>query len=143
MENNDEIKASYNYVIDPEYKGTARLVDANGTEVPITTTTHNGKTLVIKPTTNLESSKTYTLTVSGVKDLLGQTANEITTNFTTGRAIYMSDITLNNGQGLIDGVNTAKFSLTSNDGHDYSVTLIAAIYDNNTNSYSSKILHII
>lgn len=128
-----ELKVEYNYVIDPQNMGTAVLTDASGESVDVTVSTYKGKTLVVKPAAKLASSKAYTLKVSGTKDLLGQTAEEVTLNFTTGSPIYMSDVVLNNGGALADGNNTVTFSLTSNDGEEYNVALIAALFDLTTN----------
>lgn len=128
-----ELKVEYNYVIDPQNTGTAVLTDANGESVDVSVSTYNGKTLVVKPTEKLSSSKAYTLKVSGTKDLLGQTADDVTFNFVTGSPICLSDVVLNNGGALVDGDNTITFSLTSNDGEEYNVALIAALFDLTTN----------
>lgn len=129
-----EIKVNYNYVIDPQNLGAISLKDQQGNDIEFTAKTYNGKTLVIKPSQKLESACAYTVTVSGVKDLIGQEqAEAITASFTTGAALKISDVVLNDGGNLIDGDNKIELLLESNDGSEYTVSLVAAIYDKGTN----------
>ncbi len=137
-----QIKIDYSNIIDPTALSSATAYftpkNASGDEgrVNASLDTYNGKTLMVTPQSTLDVSTEYVMTVSGVTDLLGQNASEVTQEFTTGKLINSSEITLANGR-LADGENTAKVTLSSNDGAEHDAVLIAAVYDNTTDRFIS------
>lgn len=141
-----QINIDYNYVIDPDCLSAASVrftpegesQDTSG--IPASLSTYNGKTLVVTPSQPLNPSTRYVMTVcaGGIKDLLGQEADAVETTFTTGTEIKATEVTLADGT-LKDGKNTAKLTLSSNDGVAHDVALIAGIYDKTTNALLSTI----
>ena len=126
-----EIRVKFNYVIDPSELGSVTITGTNNETVEAELSTDNGYTLVIKPKEKLASSTAYTVKVTGVKDLLGQSAGAETT-FTTGSPIKLGEVTLNSDNKIIDGNNVINYSMSSNDGSAYTVALVAALFDIDT-----------
>lgn len=85
------MQVTFNYVIDPQNIGTAKLTAADGTDIPVTVSAVNGKTLIITPQEVLAKITDYTLEISGTKDLFGRYAENTEIKFTTiGRKTYLS-----------------------------------------------------
>lgn len=137
-----QIKIDYNNIIDPTAlsSATAYFAPKNASgdtgRVNAALSTYNGRTLTVTPSSALDASTEYVMTVSGIKDLLGQSAAAVTEEFTTGKLINSSAVTLAGGS-LVDGSNTAKVTLNSNDGQSHDAVLIAAVYDKTTDRFIS------
>ena len=85
------LNVTFNYVMDPDNIGTVVLTAADGTEVPVTISPTNGKTLIITPETALLKITEYTLKLSGTKDLFGRTMADTEIKFkTAGRLSHLS-----------------------------------------------------
>ncbi len=133
---NPEIKAEFNYVIDPDCIGNVSLKDSVGNEIDINAEIY-GKSIIITPVNKLNGSKAYTVEISGIKDLLGQESEPFTSSFMTGSAVKMESVMINGGDTLINGNNNIVCSLSSNDGDNHNVTVMAMAFDENTNELLS------
>lgn len=139
-----QIKIDYSNIIDPESLAGATAYftpegeSADTSKVDAQLSTYNGRTLVVTSSVPLKPTKRYVMTVcaDGIKDLFGQSTGAVEATFTTGSEIKSEGITLEGG-ALVDGENTAKITLSSNDGQDHDVVLIAGIYDQTTNKLLS------
>ena len=129
---NSEITLTYNYIIDPECTPSVTLISAQGEKVSDNVETQFGNKLVINPNENLKSQRLYTVSVSGVCDLLGQAADDYTSSFMTSSAFTVSGVLINSGDKLTDGSNRIEFQVNSNDGMSYTVTAMVVLFDSKT-----------
>lgn len=120
----------YNYVIDPSNVGTATLRDADGGTVDVTVSSYNGHNVRITSSDWLEAGTEYTLTLTGVTDLLGNEADDYSVTFTTADSANGEVALTTNGGQLTEGENTVSFTLTSASASDTTpVTLLVGAFD--------------
>lgn len=120
----------YNYVIDPSNVGTATLRDADGGTVDVTVSSYNGHNVRITSSDWLEAGTEYTLTLTGVTDLLGDKADDYSVTFTTADSASGEVALTTNGGQLTEGENTVSFTLTSASASDTTpVTLLVGAFD--------------
>ena len=137
IDSNGEIELIYNTFVDADSLSSANIsvTSESGEEISVESGA-SGKKLILKPETVLKENSIYTINVSGVKSIFGNTAIAATKNVLTNLNIKIA-LSLNGSEDnktLTDGNNTVTAVVTANDGTAKPVTLIAALYDCDTNA---------
>lgn len=130
-----KIRLQYNNILAPDAANTANIsvTDEQGNGVEVSPRT-NGNILELTPVYLLKKATTYTVSVTGVKDIFGAESGH-SFSFTVGRGFSAGEVTLNgSAAGVLDpnsAYNTISMPVYSDDG-DYEILLIGALYDKDT-----------
>jgi large repetitive protein len=94
---NVRLNVRFNEVLNPLLSGTVELRDIGNNIIPTNISLSRGRTLLtIVPRSVLLPLSSYTLTVSGIKDLANnQLASELSTSFTTGETVDFAESSFN------------------------------------------------
>ena len=128
----DNISLKFNYDIDANSAITDNIT-INGGTVPITEITTNGNTINI--VANLDYSKTYTITTSNIKDVVGRDLLNISKTFTTAPKYSVGTIEVYKDYGTAGQVELTGSALQAG-----SVTAVLDSFQNNTDSTKNVVV---
>ena len=133
---NEGIIMEYSTFLDADSLSDAAIsvTSEDGEQVAVTPSVSEKK-LILTPDTALKENTNYTVSVSNVQSVYGDTAPAVTKSVLTDWN-FIIDLTINGNAAnptLTAGNNTIAAEIVSTDGIEKPVVLIAALYDKDTN----------